>query len=70
MASVGKGRQEEREEPLAPAASIDVYLARVSEPARATLEKLRKTIRAAAPKAEEVIDPRPAMLSVEPRMEA
>jgi uncharacterized protein YdhG (YjbR/CyaY superfamily) len=34
---------------------IDDYLARVPEPARTTLEKLRKTIRAAAPKATEAI---------------
>ena len=34
---------------------MDDYLARVPEPARATLEKLRKTIRAAAPKADEGI---------------
>ena len=39
------------------AASVDIddYLARVPEPARTTLEKLRKTIRAAAPKATEAI---------------
>ena len=35
--------------------TIDDYLARVPEEARATLEKLRQTIRAAAPKAVEVI---------------
>ena len=32
------------------AAAVDAYLARVPEPARATLEKLRATIRAVAPK--------------------
>jgi uncharacterized protein YdhG (YjbR/CyaY superfamily) len=37
----------------APANEIDEFLARVPEPARTTLEKLRKTIRAAAPKATE-----------------
>jgi uncharacterized protein YdhG (YjbR/CyaY superfamily) len=37
------------------AKSIDDYLARVSEEKRAALEKIRKTIRAAAPKAEECI---------------
>ena len=35
--------------------TIDDYLARVPDEARATLEKLRQTIRAAAPKAVEVI---------------
>lgn len=39
----------------APAQTIDDYLAAVPEDARAALEKLRKTIRAAAPKATEVI---------------
>lgn len=34
---------------------IDAYLARVAEPARTTLEKLRRTIRAAAPKATETL---------------
>src|ERR1700730_18748280 len=36
-------------------ASVDEYLAGVPKEARATLEKLRKTIRAAAPMASEVI---------------
>lgn len=35
--------------------TIDEYLAALSDDKRATLEKLRKTIRAAAPKAEECI---------------
>lgn len=35
--------------------TIDEYLATVSDDKRAALEKLRKTIRAAAPKAEECI---------------
>src|SRR5216117_351977 len=35
--------------------TIDEYLAALSEDKRAALEKLRKTIRAAAPKAEECI---------------
>jgi uncharacterized protein YdhG (YjbR/CyaY superfamily) len=35
--------------------TIDEYLAAVSEDKRAALEKLRKTIKAAAPKAEECI---------------
>jgi len=35
--------------------TIDQYLAALSEDKRATLEKVRKTIRAAAPKAEECI---------------
>jgi len=35
--------------------TIDEYLAALSEDKRAVLEKLRKTIRAAAPKAEECI---------------
>jgi len=41
--------------PRAPAKDIDEYLARVPEPARAVLQKLRKTIRAAAPQATEII---------------
>src|SRR3979490_2921221 len=39
----------------APAKDVDEYLAGVSPEARATLEKLRKTIKAAAPMASEVI---------------
>lgn len=39
----------------APATNVDEYLAGVPKEARATLEKLRKTIKAAAPKATEVI---------------
>jgi uncharacterized protein YdhG (YjbR/CyaY superfamily) len=38
-----------------PARDVDEYLAGVPKPARATLEKLRKTIKAAAPMASEVI---------------
>lgn len=37
------------------ARTVDEYLAKVPQPARATLEKLRQVIRAAAPNAEEVI---------------
>lgn len=39
----------------ASAQTVDGYLAALPEEARATLEKLRKTIKAAAPKATEVI---------------
>lgn len=39
----------------AAASDVDEYLARVPKDARVTLEKLRQTIRAAAPKAVEVI---------------
>ena len=39
----------------APASEVDNYLAAVSPESRATLEKLRQTIKAAAPKAVEVI---------------
>ncbi len=39
----------------APARNVDEYLAGLPKEARATLEKLRKTIRAAAPMASEVI---------------
>ena len=39
----------------APAMTVDDYLAAVSEDARAALAKLRKTIKAAAPKATEVV---------------
>jgi uncharacterized protein YdhG (YjbR/CyaY superfamily) len=38
-----------------PARDFDDYLAAVSEPARTTLEKMRKTIRAAVPEATEAI---------------
>jgi uncharacterized protein YdhG (YjbR/CyaY superfamily) len=38
-----------------PAKNIDAYLAKVPAPARAALEKLRRTVHAAAPKAEEKI---------------
>ena len=38
-----------------PAANIDEYLSALPEKVRSTLEVLRKTIKAAAPKAEEVI---------------
>jgi uncharacterized protein YdhG (YjbR/CyaY superfamily) len=38
-----------------PARNVDEYLAGVPKEARATLEKLRKTIKGAAPKATEVI---------------
>jgi len=39
----------------APALTVDDYLAALPEEARATLEKLRKVVKAAAPKATEVI---------------
>jgi uncharacterized protein YdhG (YjbR/CyaY superfamily) len=39
----------------APAKTVDQYLASVPKEARATLENLRKTIKAAAPKATEAI---------------
>src|SRR5260370_11791932 len=39
----------------APARNVDEYLAGVPKEARTTLEKLRKTIKAAAPMASEVI---------------
>lgn len=39
----------------APAQTVDDYLAALPDDARATLEKLRKVIKAAAPKATEVI---------------
>lgn len=38
-----------------PARNFDDYLAAVPEPARTTLEKLRRTIRAAVPEATETI---------------
>ncbi len=40
----------------APARDVDEYLARVPEPARSTLEKVRRAIRAAAPEATEGIN--------------
>ncbi len=40
---------------MRPPKNIDEYLARVPEPARTALAKLRKTIRSAAPRATEVI---------------
>lgn len=39
----------------APATTVDEYLARVPEPARSALEKVRQAIRAAAPEATEAI---------------
>jgi uncharacterized protein YdhG (YjbR/CyaY superfamily) len=42
-------------ERMAVAKSVDEYLARVPEPGRAALEKLRRTIRSAAPEAVETI---------------
>lgn len=42
-------------EHIKPAENIDEYLATVPEETRTVLEELRKTIKAAAPKAEEVI---------------
>ena len=41
--------------PKRKASTIDEYLAKLSDDKRAALEKLRKTIRAAAPQAEECI---------------
>lgn len=38
-----------------PAKNLDEYLAAAPEDVRPVLEKLRRTIRAAAPKAEEII---------------
>ncbi len=45
-----RNRKDSREKPISAAAEVDAYLAKVPEPARTTLEKLRATIRAAAPK--------------------
>ena len=50
-----KKRDTNTEPPSGPAKDIDDYLARVPEEVRAALARLRKTIRAAAPKATEVI---------------
>jgi uncharacterized protein YdhG (YjbR/CyaY superfamily) len=47
---MGKGKA-----PSAPAGTVDEYLAAVPDEARAALEKLRSTIKAAAPKAVEAI---------------
>ena len=44
-----------RQRPTTKPKTIDDYLAGLSDDKRAALEKLRKTIRAAAPKAEECI---------------
>lgn len=44
-----------RKPQTSPDAPIDAYLASVPEPARTTLQKLRKTIQAAAPQATETI---------------
>jgi uncharacterized protein YdhG (YjbR/CyaY superfamily) len=44
-----------QDQPRKPVKNIDEYLAAAPEEARLVLEKLRTTIRAAAPKAEEVI---------------
>jgi uncharacterized protein YdhG (YjbR/CyaY superfamily) len=48
--------------------SIDEYLATVSDDNRAALEKLRKTIKAAAPKAEECISYRLAAFRLNGKM--
>jgi uncharacterized protein (DUF1697 family)/uncharacterized protein YdhG (YjbR/CyaY superfamily) len=48
-------RQLENSSPAAKARDIDEYLAAVPKETRSVLEKLRKTIKAAAPKAEEAI---------------
>ena len=44
-----------RDQHKKPANNVDEYLAGVPDEARPVLEKLRRTIRAAAPKAEEII---------------
>ena len=44
-----------RDQHKKPAKNVDEYLAGVPDEARPVLEKLRRTIRAAAPKAEEII---------------
>ena len=44
-----------KDHPQKPAKNVDEYLAAVSDEVRPVLEKLRKAIRSAAPKAEEVI---------------
>jgi uncharacterized protein YdhG (YjbR/CyaY superfamily) len=48
-------KKQETKKSSGPAKDIDDYLARVPEEARNALAKLRKTIKAAAPKATEVI---------------
>jgi uncharacterized protein YdhG (YjbR/CyaY superfamily) len=52
----------------APAASIDEYLSAVSADKRAALQKLRKSIQAAAPRAEECISYRLPAFRLEGRM--
>lgn len=47
--------EQDRKATSTPAKDIDDYLTAVPEKSRATLEKLRKTIKAAAPKATEAI---------------
>ena len=44
-----------RTKPMTKVKTVDEYLARVSDDKRAALQKLRKTIKAAAPRAEECI---------------
>ncbi|MEP6636354.1 MAG: DUF1801 domain-containing protein [Acidobacteriota bacterium] len=51
-----------------PARDVDEYLARVPKDARETLEKLRKTIKAAAPRAVEVISYQIPTFKVDGRM--
>ncbi|MEP6569910.1 MAG: DUF1801 domain-containing protein [Acidobacteriota bacterium] len=51
-----------------PVSDVDEYLAAVPEEARATLENLRKTIRAAAPKAIEVISYKVPTFKLDGRM--
>jgi uncharacterized protein YdhG (YjbR/CyaY superfamily) len=52
---ISKGAQAVARKPTIKAKTIDEYLAALSDDKRAALEKLRKTIRAAAPGAEECI---------------
>lgn len=52
---LGKSKSLGKSKPQVAGASVDDYLAKVAAPQRAALQSLRRTIRAAAPQAEECI---------------
>jgi hypothetical protein len=54
----GRSRAGGQNDPVPPAKDVDAFLAAVPADKRAALEKLRKTIRAAAPKATELVNGR------------
>jgi uncharacterized protein YdhG (YjbR/CyaY superfamily) len=65
---VSKGEQAVAAKPKTNAKTIDEYLAALAEDQRAALEKLRQTVRAVAPKAEECISYQLAAFRLNGRM--